>query len=114
MYAKSVLVALAVPALISGAAIPQDDPPFNWEENSSDIVGGVAAVQGDLPSMVSVQLSGFGHLCGGTLLNANTVVSAAHCYYGATTDTYTIRVGSLVSDLLDRKYSDQQSAYLST
>jgi trypsin len=98
MHAKSVFVALAVPALISGAAIPQDDPPFNWEEGSSDIVGGVSASQGDLPSMVSVQLSGLGHLCGGTLLNANTVVSAAHCYYGRTTSTFTIRAGSLVSD----------------
>ncbi|KAF1918201.1 trypsin-like cysteine/serine peptidase domain-containing protein [Ampelomyces quisqualis] len=95
MYAKSVFAALAVPALISGAAIPQNDPPFNWEEGPSDIVGGVPASQGDLPSMVSVQLAGFGHLCGGTLLNANTVVSAAHCYFRRTNSTFSIRAGSL-------------------
>jgi trypsin len=96
MHAKSILAALAVPALVYGAAIPQEFPE-NWDENSTDIVGGVAASQGDLPFIVSVQLAGYGHLCGGTLLNANTVVSAAHCYFGSTTSSYSIRAGSLVS-----------------
>jgi trypsin len=96
MHAKSILAALAVPALVYGAAIPQEIPE-NWDENSTDIVGGVAASQGDLPFIVSVQLSGFGHLCGGTLVNANTVISAAHCYAGSETDSYSIRAGSLVS-----------------
>lgn len=94
MHAKSVLVTLAAPALISAAAIPQDDP-VNWDENSSDIVGGVAAAQGDLPFIVSVQTSG-GHFCGGTLLNPTTVVSAAHCYFGRSASSFSIRAGSLV------------------
>jgi trypsin len=98
MHAKSVLVALAVPALISAAAIPQEIPD-NWDENSSDIVGGVAAAQGDLPFIVSVQVSG-SHLCGGTLVNANTVISAAHCYYGRSTSGLGVRAGSLVSSRL--------------
>lgn len=96
MHVKSVLVALAVPALISGAAIPQDPAIPDWDENSADIVGGVAAAQGDFPFIVSVQLSG-SHFCGGTLLNANTVVSAAHCYFGRTGSSWRIRAGSLVS-----------------
>jgi secreted trypsin-like serine protease len=95
MFAKSIFVALAVPALISGAALPQTIP--DWDENSSDIVGGVAAAQGDLPFIVSVQLSG-SHFCGGSLVNANTVVSAAHCYEGRTGSSWSIRAGSLVSD----------------
>jgi hypothetical protein len=73
--------------------------PDNWDENSSDIVGGVAAAQGDLPFIVSVQLSG-SHFCGGSLVNANTVVSAAHCYEGRTGSSWTIRAGSLVCDHL--------------
>ncbi|KAH7353182.1 trypsin-like cysteine/serine peptidase domain-containing protein [Pyrenochaeta sp. MPI-SDFR-AT-0127] len=93
MHVTSFLVALAVPALISGAAIPQNDPE-NWDENSEDIVGGVAASQGDLPFIVSVQLSG-SHFCGGSLINANTVVSAAHCYFGRTGSSWRIRAGSL-------------------
>jgi trypsin len=102
MFAKSVLVALAIPALISGAALPQpqDVTIPDWEENSSDIVGGVAAAQGDLPFIVSVQLAGIGHFCGGSLVNANTIVSAAHCYFGRTGsgNSWSIRAGSLVSD----------------
>jgi len=91
MHAQSILAALAVPALIYGAAIPQ-------EETADDIVGGVAAAQGDLPFIVSVALSGFGHYCGGSLINANTVVSAAHCYQGETATDFSVRAGSLVSD----------------
>lgn len=98
MHAKSVLAALALPALISGAAIPQDPAIPDWDENTADIVGGVAAAQGDFPFIVSVQLSG-SHLCGGTLVNANTVISAAHCYYGRTSSSFRIRAGSLVSIL---------------
>lgn len=101
MHAKSILAALAVPVLVYGAAIPQEQelPEFNWDESPSDIVGGVAASRGDLSSIVSVQLAGLGHLCGGTLLNANTVVSAAHCYFGITTRSFSIRAGSLVSTI---------------
>lgn len=93
MHAKSFFVALAIPAIISGAAIPQNDPE-NWDENTTDIVGGVAAAQGDLPFIVSVQLSG-SHFCGGSLINANTVVSAAHCFFGRTGSSWRIRAGSL-------------------
>lgn len=95
MFVKSFLAALALPAIISGAALPQNDPD-NWDEVPvEDIVGGVAAVAGDFPFLVSVQLSG-SHFCGGTLLNANTVVSAAHCYFGRLGSSWRIRAGSLV------------------
>jgi trypsin len=110
MHAKSILVALAIPAVISGVAIPQEFPD-NWDENSSDIVGGVAAAQGDFPFIVSVQLSGT-HFCGGTLLNANTVVSAAHCYYGRTGSSWSIRAGSLVCDSVSMNHEAQNNADL--
>lgn len=101
MFVKSFLAALALPAIISGAALPQNDPD-NWDDFPvEDIVGGVAASAGDFPFIVSVQLSG-SHFCGGTLLNANTVVSAAHCYFGRTGSSWRIRAGSLVCVYLTR------------
>ena len=43
------------------------------------IVGGVAAQAGEFPYIVSLQdTTGF-HFCGGTLINAYTVLTAGHC-----------------------------------
>ena len=46
------------------------------------IVGGEAAAE-PIPWQVSVRQgqSGWGHFCGGTILDANTVLSAAHCFH---------------------------------
>ena len=60
------------------------------------IVGGEDAAVGDFPYIVSLQQSG-SHFCGGTLLNANTVLTAAHCSTGTSPSSVTIRAGSLVS-----------------
>ena len=96
MQLKDVLVALAVPALCTAAAIPQD-PEFPEGEFPEDpIVGGTTASQGDFPFIVSIQRSG-SHFCGGSLLNANTVLTAAHCAVGQTASSLQIRAGSLVS-----------------
>ncbi|KAF2818518.1 trypsin-domain-containing protein [Ophiobolus disseminans] len=98
MQIKDLLAALAIPALALAAAIPQpqDVEIPNWDEGSpeNDIVGGVAAAQGDFPFIVSIQRSG-SHFCGGTLLNANTVLTAAHCAVGQTASQIKVRAGSL-------------------
>jgi trypsin len=113
MIANTLLVAFAaLPALIAGAALPQTFPD-NWDENSEDIVGGVAASAGDLPFIVSVQLSG-SHFCGGSLVNANTIVSAAHCYFGRTGSSWSIRAGSLVCNQWSSTYNVLQNNLLST
>ncbi|KAF2756540.1 trypsin-domain-containing protein [Pseudovirgaria hyperparasitica] len=57
------------------------------------IVGGEAAVAGDFPFIVSLQQSG-SHFCGGSLLNANTVLTAAHCSQ-ISASSVTVRAGSL-------------------
>ena len=62
----------------------------SFMQNADRIVGGEAA-----PSMIPWQvfiLTGNGFMCGGTIIDACTVLSAAHC--GITTDG-SIRAGSL-------------------
>ena len=50
------------------------------------IMGGREALLGEVPSMVSIRskaheiVFGAGHKCGGALIDATTVLSAAHCF----------------------------------
>ncbi|XP_069507946.1 serine protease 27-like [Ambystoma mexicanum] len=48
---------------------------------SNRIVGGKDAVEGAWPWQVSLQFDN-GHICGGSVITENWIVSAAHCYYG--------------------------------
>ncbi|KAF2998588.1 hypothetical protein E8E13_006548 [Curvularia kusanoi] len=84
MQYKAVVAGLLASA-VSAAPTPQD---------SVDIVGGTAATAGEFPFIVSLQKSG-SHFCGGTLVNANTVVTAAHCTQGQTASQLSVRAGSL-------------------
>ena len=86
---KSVLVALAIPMLATARALPQ------LETNLHQIVGGEPAQEGEFPYIVSLQ-RGSSHFCGGSLLNADTVITAAHCAQGQTAANLRIRAGSLV------------------
>jgi trypsin len=85
----SLLAALAMPALLFAAALPQDF--------TTQIVGGTAAAAGEFPFIVSVQTTSGSHFCGGTLLDADTVITAGHCAEGQTASRIRIRVGSTVS-----------------
>ena len=55
------------------------------------IVGGEDAPT-PIPWQVSVQTGSF-HFCGATILDSNTLLSAAHCFY-QTPDDLSIRAGS--------------------
>ncbi|KAJ4352180.1 uncharacterized protein N0V89_007527 [Didymosphaeria variabile] len=79
---------LALPAL--AASLPTAEPQDDF---SVQIVGGSAATAGQFPYIVSVQVSG-SHYCGGSLLNADTVITAAHCATRSAS-SYTIRAGTL-------------------
>ena len=77
-------------------------PTFMTTDNTMDnrfkpaeIVGGQIAPS-PIPWQVSVQI-GSSHICGGTILDTFTILSAAHCFdaYGGALDGFSIRAGSI-------------------
>lgn len=83
-------IALAMTAVQVTTALPAQGGKF--------IVGGTEAKQGEFPYIVTVLLGGQQD-CGGTLLNANTVLTAAHCTRSDLSRSQ-IRAGSLVGSFL--------------
>lgn len=67
----SKLALAAAIGLAAAAPAPQKD-------NAPLIVGGELAEPGEFPYIVSLQQGG-SHFCGGVLLSADRVVTAAHC-----------------------------------
>lgn len=101
-------LALSMPALSMAAAITKplvQTKPFGLDVRQDEtelpppagIVGGTTAAAGDFPFIVSLS-SRNSHFCGGVLLNANTVITAAHCS-DRTASSVQVRAGSLVSSV---------------
>jgi trypsin len=74
------------------AAIGAAPAPAAPKEPQHRIVGGTNVTPGKYPFMVSVQLNG-SHYCGGTLIDANWVLTAAHCTVGKSTSSLKAKVG---------------------
>lgn len=84
-------LAIAIlPALSIAAAVPAPQPAGDGVE----IVGGSAATTGQFPYQVALLQSG-SLFCGGVLLNANTVLTAAHCSVDTSASSVKVRAGSL-------------------
>ncbi|WP_030949524.1 S1 family serine peptidase [Streptomyces sp. NRRL S-646] len=83
------LVASAAAAL--GLAVASTSP-------AAAIVGGTPATTSVRSSVVSIQaqgLFGWSHVCGGVLIDANTVITAAHCVNGWSASQLKVGFGGL-------------------
>lgn len=64
---------------------------FDWER----IVGGSATTIERFPYQISLRRSDIGHICGGSVITTNRVLTASHCLNPAhTPEMYTILAGS--------------------
>ena len=56
------------------------------DEEISRIAGGSLSFKGEFPSLVSLQVQAdtgqFVHVCGGTIIDEQHVLTAAHCFLG--------------------------------
>jgi len=74
-------------AAVANAYIPMGPPVAGYVQGRVDgrVVGGVPATASQAPFQISLNAQGsFGwsHICGGSLRDANTVITAAHCCDG--------------------------------
>lgn len=90
---KAVAAAIAVFAAQTASAKPVDF--------EAKVVGGSQAKQADWPWIVSLRRGQGGgqgqHTCGGSLVSADTVVTAAHCSDGQPASSFSVLAGSNVS-----------------
>ncbi|GJQ82344.1 hypothetical protein Trydic_g5054 [Trypoxylus dichotomus] len=83
-------IVLLVAVVCSTSALPRRAPRLDGR-----VVGGIDADIADHNYQVSLQYFG-SHVCGGSLVSPDYVVTAAHCTYGATPYGVTARAGSSV------------------
>ncbi|NVJ24900.1 serine protease [Myxococcus sp. AM011] len=61
-------------------------------EAEQEIIGGAYAYQNQFPYQVRLLVNG-GHYCGGTIVNANWIVTAAHCVVGVSPQSIVVVAG---------------------
>src|SRR5262245_31451353 len=60
---------------------------------SDDVIGGVASAPGARPWQAQLSVPGFPHLCGGSLLTQQWVLTAGHCVDGRSAAEFTVVLG---------------------
>lgn len=90
------LIALIVGAVLSEDTFSQSEVEpnrFDWfNEWEGRIVGGRNAQPGQFPHQVAFRLPNGWHFCGGSIIAAQYVLSAAHCFQKQTSRPANIRV----------------------
>ncbi|XP_008193161.1 chymotrypsin-like proteinase 5B precursor isoform X1 [Tribolium castaneum] len=67
----------------------------DFEINSGwRVVGGSTAKPGQFPFIISLRAGGNSHICGGSIIAKDWVVTAAHCVAGGQPPAYTVVAGS--------------------
>ncbi|XP_053684103.1 chymotrypsin-2-like [Sabethes cyaneus] len=91
MSRLSVVIVLGLIGAIYARTLP--DEYTAWEGR---IVGGSNAAEGQFPYQVSLRSAANSHFCGGSIINTNWAMSAAHCTVGRTVANTIVVAGSLL------------------
>lgn len=81
---------------MSASSVPRHKYQLNavkFVKRGGRIIGGVDSRIEDFPYMIGLFFNRR-HTCGGSILNENTVISAAHCTYGRNHNNFQILAGS--------------------
>lgn len=83
------LLGLAIGLLLTVSSVFTSEPLYD----GGKIVGGFLIDISEIPYQISLRLSG-SHICGGSILAARVVLTAAHCTKNFETDKLSVKAGS--------------------
>ncbi|XP_050072516.1 trypsin-1-like [Anopheles maculipalpis] len=95
MALLSRIFTLLLVAFVGYAAATDSDD----KRSQQRIIGGVRALPGEFPAMVSIQrivLVRASHVCGGSVLNQFHVLTAAECFFGNQNSRYRVQAGKVL------------------